>query len=120
MDGMGFSDICSPTRYTSLITTAQLDEAQQRLEETLEAARKSDMPHWEAMCLKVRGQLHSARYDEEAARKDLDAAIEIFESFESRLELGRALEVRGQEEDLHRARDLFETCGAIGDLASLN
>jgi hypothetical protein len=33
----------------ALIATGQLDEAEQRLETTLEAARRADMPHWEAM-----------------------------------------------------------------------
>ena len=78
------------------------------------------MPHWEGMCLKVSGQLHAARGDEDAARKDLGAAIEIFERLESRLELGRALVVRGGDEDLPRARNLFSACGAAGDLANLN
>jgi hypothetical protein len=78
------------------------------------------MPHWEGMCLKVRGQLHAARGDEEAARKDLDAAIEIFERLESRLELGRTLLLRGGEEDLQQARKLFEACGASGDLSLLS
>jgi ATP/maltotriose-dependent transcriptional regulator MalT len=44
-----------PTCCQSLIATGRLDEAEQRLETTLEAARKADMPHWEAMALKVRG-----------------------------------------------------------------
>jgi len=87
-------------------------EAGHRLETTLEAARKADMPHWEGMCLKVRGQLHAARGDEEAARKDFDAAIEIFERLESRLELARTLVVRGGDEGLVRARELFQSCGA--------
>ncbi len=52
------------------------------------------MPHWEGMCLKVRGLLHTARGDEEAARNDLDAATEIFERLESRLELARTLVLR--------------------------
>jgi len=77
------------------------------------------MPHWEAMCLKVRTQLHASRGDEEAARKDFNAAIEIFEKLESRLELGRALVLRGEDEDLRRARDLFQACGAAGDIAAL-
>jgi hypothetical protein len=42
------------------------------------------------MALKVRGQLHASRGDEDAASKDFDAAIEIFEKLESRLELERA------------------------------
>jgi hypothetical protein len=77
------------------------------------------MPHWEAMALKVRGQLHAARGDEESARADLGAAIEIFEDLGSRLELGRTLVLRGEDEDLVRARELFEACGATGDLAGL-
>ena len=99
--------------------TCRLAEAEQRLETTLEAARKADMPHWEGMCLKVRGQLHAARGDEEAAREDLGAAIEIFEKLESRLELGRALVVRNRDDDPDRARELFEACGAPTDLAEL-
>ena len=110
----------SPTRCQSLIATGQLDEAEQRLETTLEAARRADMPHWEAMALKVRGQLNAARGDEEAARKDFDATIEIFEKFESRLELGRTLVLRAGDEDLLRARELFQSCGATGDLANFD
>jgi hypothetical protein len=64
------------------------------------------------MCLKARAQRHAARGDEEAARTGLDAAIEIFEKLESRLELARALVVRGDSDDLTRAHDLFESCGA--------
>ena len=55
---------------------------EQRLETTFEATRKSDMPHWEGMAFKVRGQLHATRGNEEAARKDFDAAIEIIEKLE--------------------------------------
>jgi len=109
----------SPTRCQSLIATGQLDEAEQRLETTLEAARRADMPHWEAMALKVRGQLHIARGDEGAARQDFGAAVAIFEELGSRLELGRTLVLRGEDEDLVRARELFESCGAAGDLARL-
>jgi tetratricopeptide (TPR) repeat protein len=107
-----------PTRCESLIATGQLDEAEHRLETTLEDARRGDMPHWEAMALKARAKLHAARGNEAAARTDIDAAIGIFEKLESRLELARALVVRGDDEDLDRARDLFEVCGAPTDLNS--
>jgi len=110
----------SPTRCQSLIATGRLDEAEQRLETTLESARKADMPHWEAMALSARGQLHAARGDHLGARKDFDAAIEIFERLESRIELGRTLVLRGEDEDLVRAGELFQACGATADLAKLD
>ena len=78
------------------------------------------MPHWEGMCLKARSQLHAARGNKDVARKDLDAAIEIFERLESRLELGRAFVLRGDDEDPTRARDLFQSCGAAVDLIDLD
>ena len=109
----------NPTRCQSLIASGQLDEAEQRLETTLEATRRADMPHWEGMALTVRGQLHLARGDEDAALEDLDAAIEIFEELGSRLELARTLVVRAEvgenrNDDIRRARELFEACGAAG------
>ncbi len=77
-----------PTRCQSLVATGQLDEAEQRLETTLAAACWADMPHSEGMALKVRGQLHAARGDQDAARQDFGAAIAIFEELGSQLELG--------------------------------
>jgi tetratricopeptide (TPR) repeat protein len=106
----------SPTTCQSLIATGRLDEAEQRSEAILEVARRADMPHWEAMLLKVRAQLHLARGEDEAARGDIDAAIEIFEEIGSRLELARALVLRGGDGDVERAHELFEACGALGDL----
>jgi len=44
----------------------------------------------------------------------------ILKRLESRLELGRAFVVRGGDEDLGRALELFPACGASGDLANLN
>jgi tetratricopeptide (TPR) repeat protein len=109
----------NPTRCQSLVATGKLDEAEQRLETTLEATRNAGMPHWEGMALKVRGQLNAARGDKDAARRDLEAAIEIFEDLGSRLELGRTLVLRGEDEDLVRASEVFEACGAAGDVAKL-
>jgi hypothetical protein len=109
----------SPTTCQALIASGQLDKAEQRLETTLEATRTSDMPHWEAMALKARGQLRAARGGDEASRNDLELAIEIFERLESRLELGRALVARGDDENLVRARELFEACAVAGDLPRL-
>jgi len=105
-----------PTTCRSLIATGKLDEAEQRLETTLEAAHRADMPHWEGMALMVRGQLHVAQGNEEAALGDLDAAIEIFETIGSRLELARTLVVRAglganRADDIRMANELFEACG---------
>jgi tetratricopeptide (TPR) repeat protein len=101
-----------PIAGQALIATGQLDEAEQRLKTTLDATRRFKMPHWEGLALKARAQLHQTRGEEEAVRKDLDAAIEIFEKLESRLELARALVLRSEDDDLTRARELFEACGA--------
>jgi tetratricopeptide (TPR) repeat protein len=108
-----------PITCQALIATGQLDEAEQRLETTLEATRRFEMPHWEGLALKARALLLLARGDDEAARNDLDLAIEIFERLESRLELARTLALRGEDDDLSRARELFQACGAQGDLENL-
>jgi len=116
----------SPIICQSLIATGKLDEADQRLRTLLGATRKAGMSHWEGMALRVRGQLLHARGEEDAARADLDAAIAIFEDLGSRIELGRTLVLRASlndgdaaEHDRQKARDLFEACGAAGDLAAL-
>ena len=105
-----------PTTCRSLIATGKLDEAEQRLETTLEAAQRAGMPHWEGMALMVRGQLHVAQGNEKAALGDFDAAIEIFETLGSRLELARTLVVRAglganRADDIRMANELFEACG---------
>jgi len=104
----------------ALVATARLDEAETRLRATLEATRKALMPHWEGVAFKVRGLLNRARSDHEAAAADFDAGIAIFEELGSRLELARTLVLRGGDTDLARARELFEKCGALGDLAKLD
>jgi len=48
------------------------------------------------------------------------AETDFFKRLESRSELGRAFVVRGGDEDLGRALELFPACGASGDLANLN
>ncbi|MDX2436019.1 MAG: AAA family ATPase, partial [Acidobacteriota bacterium] len=103
----------------ALIATGQLDEAERRLEENLEATRRAGMSHWEGVALKARGLLHRARGDDQAAATDFERAISIFDDLGSRLDLGRTLVLRGTDEDLERAREIFETCGAAGDLAKL-
>ena len=103
----------------ALVATGRLEEAETRLRATLEATRRAQMPHWEGVALKVRGLLNRARADHEAATADFDGAIVIFEKLGSRLELARTLVLRGGDDDLAGARDLFEKCGALGDLGKL-
>jgi hypothetical protein len=117
----GFHTDKNSITFTELVQFLSIcHRSEQRLETTLEATRKADMPYWEAMALRMRAQLHAARGDEEAAGTDLDAAIGVFEKLESRLELGRALVMRGEVKDRARGRELFEACGATGDLAILD
>jgi len=47
-----------------------------------------------------------------------NAAIAIFDDLGSRIELGRALVLRGGDNDLARARELFQACGATGEFSS--
>jgi len=108
----------------SLIAVGRLDEAGKRINAALEATRKAGMPHWEGMALRARGRLHAVRGDNQAALRDFEAAIDLFEELGSRIELGRTLVLRAPlgsspADDLARARDLFEACGAAGDLAGL-
>ena len=103
----------------SLVAVGRLDEAESKIGDSLDATRRGDMPHWEALTIRARAGLYAARGDFDAAGQDLDAAVAIFERIESRLELGRTLVLRGSAEDLDRAHELFERCGAEGDLTKL-
>ena len=68
---------------------------------------------------RVERQSAEARTAARRSAEESGLAIETFEKLESRLELARALVVRGNDEDLGRARELFEGCGAPADLAAL-
>jgi len=74
------------------------------------------------LAAKVRADavIHAERGDDDVARKDVHTATEIFEKLEGLLELGRALVVRGDDDDHDRARELFKACGATTDSANLN
>jgi tetratricopeptide (TPR) repeat protein len=108
-----------PLACRSLVAVGRLDEAESKIGDSLDATRRGDMPHWEALTIRARAGLYAARGDFDAAGQDLDAAVAIFERIESRLELGRTLVLRGSVEDIERARELFERCGAVGDLTKL-
>jgi tetratricopeptide (TPR) repeat protein len=108
----------------SLIAVGRLDEAEERIRNNLEVTRAAGMPHWEAATLRSRGLLHLARGATESARDDFEATVTIFDDLGSRIELGRTLVLRAPlstnpDEDLARARALFEACGASADLIQL-
>jgi len=110
----------------ALIHTGRHDEAEVKINGTLEATRTARMPHFEGLALRERGRLAAARGGVESARTDLDAAVDILDQFGSRIELGRTLALRASlidgddaEADRRKARDLFEACGAARDLAAL-
>jgi hypothetical protein len=46
------------------------------------------------------------------------AAIAIFEELGSRIELGPTLVLRGGDNDLAPARELFQACAATGEFSS--
>ena len=108
-----------PIACRSLVAVGDLVKADAMIRRSLDASRRGDMPHWEALTIRARAQLHSARGDSGAAHRDFDEAVAIFERFGSLLELGRTLVLRRGEGDLERARTLIERCGASSDLAKL-
>lgn len=108
-----------PIACRSLVAVGDLEEAEAMIRRSLDASRRGDMPHWEALTIRARAQLHSARGDSAAAHRDFDEAVAIFERSGSLLELGRTLALRSGDDDLARARELFERCGAAGELAKL-
>jgi len=107
-----------------LIALGRLDEAEDRIRQNLAATRTAGMRHWEGATLRSRGLLHLTRGATESARDDFEGTVTIFDDLGSRIELGRTLVLRAPlstnpDEDLDRARALFEACGASADLIQL-
>ncbi|MFN8496218.1 MAG: hypothetical protein U0641_00005, partial [Anaerolineae bacterium] len=116
-----------PTHAEAYLGLGRVDEAARMNDEHLALAREAGSRHFEALSLRVQGQIRAAQglFDEAAA--SFAAAIAILESSGARLELGRAHYHRarlrrdlGRADDARadraRARDLFAACGAPRDL----
>ena len=104
----------------------RLDDAAKMVVEALELAREAGSRRYEALALRVQGQILAAREPGETASRAFDDAIAALEDLGSRLELGRALYHRGllrrtlgqrdaAQADLVRARAIFAETGALRD-----
>jgi hypothetical protein len=83
-----------------------LDEASQEIEAYLSLARETGSLHYEAVALRVQGQISMAVEAWDTAGRALDTAITRLEELESRLELARALYQRGILQQVLSLRDL--------------
>jgi tetratricopeptide (TPR) repeat protein len=112
----------------ALSGTGRLDEAIAHLAEYVPFARQSQWHHFEAVALRVQGQVLAAQSQWEAAEYAFGDAIAKLDELGSRLELGRALVHRARlrwtmghtdsaDADVMRARALFQECGAVRDAA---
>ncbi|MCW5853206.1 MAG: AAA family ATPase [Anaerolineae bacterium] len=116
-----------PTHAEAYLGLGNVAEAARLNEAHLALAREAESPHYEALALRVQGQIRAAQGRAEEAEAAFAAAIAIHEPSGGRLELGRALYHRARlrrdlgrsdaaRADLARARDLFAACGAPRDL----
>jgi tetratricopeptide (TPR) repeat protein len=110
-------------RAEAYLGAGRLDEASQEIKAYLSLARETGSSHYEAVALRVQGQIFTALEDWDAAGRALDMAINRLDLLESRLELARALYQRGilrqilnqmvlAQADATRAYALFERSGA--------
>jgi tetratricopeptide (TPR) repeat protein len=101
-------------------------EAAQWIADYLNLARTASAPHPVGCALRAQGQIFAAQQLRAEATLAFDEAIATLEGLGSRLELGRAFCQRGvfhqtlgqtqaARNDLRRALELFEACGAIRD-----
>ncbi len=109
-----------------------LDTAQQKALQTLEDAHERELTRVEARSQRLLGRILAALDQHEQADDYFEQALEVFNTYEMRLDYARALHGFGVtllrrsepgEETyqrglayLHQARDLFRDCGAAIDL----
>ncbi len=112
-----------PTYAEASLGVGRVADAARLNEAHLALAREAEAPHYEALALRVRGQIRAAQGRPDEAEAAFGAALAILEPSGARLELGRALYHRARlghdlarhddaRADLARARDLFAACGA--------
>ncbi|MFN8472861.1 MAG: AAA family ATPase [Anaerolineae bacterium] len=116
-----------PTHAEAYLGLGRVAEAVRFNDEHLALAREAGARHFEALALRVQGQIRAAQGLPDEAEASFAAAIEMLEANGARLELGRAFYHRarlrhdlGRDDDARadvtRARDLFDQCGAPRDL----
>ncbi len=116
-----------PTHAEAYLGLGRVAEAAQMNDEHLTLARETGSHYFEALALRVQGQIRAAEGLPDDAEAAFAAAIAMLEEKGARLELGRALYHRAQlrhdlgrgddaRTDLTCARDLFTACGAPRDL----
>ncbi|MFN8472864.1 MAG: AAA family ATPase [Anaerolineae bacterium] len=116
-----------PTHAEAYLGLGRVAEAVRLNDEHLALAREAGARHFEALALRVQGQIRAAQALPDEAEASFAAAIAILGSSGARLELGRAFYHRarlrhdlGRNDDAHadvsRARDLYAQCGAPRDL----
>ncbi len=102
------------------------DEAAQMIASFLDLAREAAAPHHVGCARRVQGQIRAAQARTAEAAAAFDEAVETLDKLGSRVELGRALHQRGllrrtlgeaaaARDDLRRALEVFEACGAVPD-----
>ena len=115
------------THAEAYLGLERVAEAARMNDEHLALAREAGSRYFEALALRVQGQIRAAQGLPDEAEAAFTTAIAILEPSGARLELGRALYHRARlrqslgrnddaRADLTRARDLFAACSAPRDL----
>ena len=115
-----------PLAAQAYLAINQVQRAEQILDEYLRSTEEIRSSHWNAIGLRVYGQLQAAQGHWEAAGQTIDQSIDRLERLGTRLELGRSFYHRamiyrklGQAEAAKsaatQARSLFESCQAQRD-----
>ncbi|MFN8472225.1 MAG: AAA family ATPase [Anaerolineae bacterium] len=118
---------CGSVHAEAHLGLGHIAEAARIGDDHLALAREAESHHFEAVSLRVRGQIRAAQGLFDEAEDAFAAAIAILEPSGARIEWGRALYHRahfrhalGRDDlariDLARARELFAACGAPRDL----
>jgi class 3 adenylate cyclase/tetratricopeptide (TPR) repeat protein len=101
----------------------RVDQAEKMIAKSVELARDARSRHYEAVALRVRGQILSSQNLWDGAAHAFDEAIDILEQQGSRHGLGRALYHRGimrqtQGEMKSARRDLARACAIFVDIGA--
>jgi len=118
-------------RVQALLGLRKLDEAGAAAEAYLALSQLPPSGFYGGIALRLQSQVFAAQGAVEQAQAACEQSVSVLEAYACLLELGRSLQQRAAlqraagrleaaQADLLRARELFETCGARGDLDSVN